>query len=86
MNLISATEARRISEDANIIKYKKEIKEIFQLIEIMAKEGNKSVLLSGQRYIEAIYHNEHLFQERSYKVTYYSYAKYNITPCYIISW
>lgn len=85
MKLISAVQARMISEDANVAKYKEELEEIFKLIENKAREGGNSILLSEQKYIKAIHNNRQLFQEGGYQVNYYGYAL-SVSSCYTISW
>lgn len=85
MEIITAEQARMISEDANIAKYKEELEEIFKLIESKAREGDNSVLLSGQKYSKAIYNNKRLFQEGGYRLNYYG-STADIPPCYLISW
>lgn len=83
MEIITAEQARMISEDANIAKYKEELEEIFKLIESKAREGDNSVAILGLQYTKAIYNNKRLFQ--GYRLTYYGSAA-DTPPSYLISW
>lgn len=85
MEIITAEQARMISEDANIAKYKEELEEIFKLIESKAREGDNSVSLLELKYTKAIYNNKRLFQEGGYRLTHYV-STADTPPSYLISW
>lgn len=85
MKLLKAIDANRISEDANVEKYKQEIEKIFTIIKDRAEQGEFDICLSEPRYINAILKNKSLFEEGGYHIDYYNELIY-IKPFLILSW
>lgn len=84
MKLLRAFDAKRISEDANIVKYEQEIEKIFAIIKNRAEHGYFDICLSELRYINAILKNKRLFEEGGYHISYY--AGLDLKPFLILSW
>lgn len=85
MNLLKANEARRISEEVNIKKYKQEIEEIFLIIKIAAERGKFKIHLSRNNYVKVILKNKKFFEEGGYHIKYYGGLMYDY-PTITISW
>lgn len=85
MKLLRAFDANRISEDANIAEYEKEIEKIFTIIKNRAEHGDFDICLSAPRYINAILKNKRLFEEGGYHIDYYD-GLTCIKPFLILSW
>lgn len=85
MKLLSAFDANRISEDANVAKYEQEIEKIFAIIKNTAEQGDFNICLSEPRYINAVLRNKRLFEEGGYHIDYYDEFIY-INPFLVLSW
>lgn len=85
MNLLNAQEARKISEQTNIEKYKQEIEEILLIVKIAAERGKFKIHLSRNNYVKTILKNKKFFEEGGYRVKYYGGLMYDY-PTVTISW